>query len=143
MSAGKAIRLYKYARAGLASFIGFGFLVAGLFQTSRGSARTGDLIWFILVFLIAQFFAFRAYRRTRDAADEETFDALVAKREARLAEKRAATGPVLGKFCSQCTQRIVVEHDGVRCDQCSAPLHCDCKAAHARAEHANRVGAYR
>jgi hypothetical protein len=142
MSALKAIRLYKYTRAALASVTGLAFLVLGLYQTSRFGARGSDVIWYFLVFAVGQFFAFRAYRRTRDAADEETFDELVAKREAKLAEKRAVKGPVLGKLCDQCKQRIVVEHDGLRCAQCSAPIHCDCRKAHV-AEHGTRVGAYR
>ena len=52
----------------LETLIGVAFLAAGLFQTTRSSARGGDLIWFFLVFFFCQFFAFRAYRRTRDAA---------------------------------------------------------------------------
>src|SRR4051794_13489533 len=98
MSAAKAIRLYRYSRAALSSLIGLGILVAGLFQTTGSSARSSDLVWFILIFFIAQFFAYRAYRSTRDAADEESFDDLLARREARLAEKKAATGSVVGRM---------------------------------------------
>lgn len=139
----KAIHGYRYARAGLSSLIGVGFLVAGLFQTTRSSGRGTDVVWFILLFVFCQFFAFRAYRRARGAADEEHFDELLAKREARLAQQRDATGSVVGKACGQCKQRIVVAHDGCRCEQCATALHDDCKAAHLRQEHGHRVGAYR
>lgn len=143
MSAARAIQAYRYSRAALSALIGVGFLVAGLFQTRSNSARGSDLIWFILIFFFCEFFAFRAYRRTRDAGEERSFDDLLAKREARLAEKKAATGSVVGKMCGLCKQRIVVAHDGCRCEECSAPLHDDCKTAHARLDHGNRVGAYR
>jgi hypothetical protein len=143
MSALKVIRVYRYSRAALSSLIGLGFLVAGLFQTMGSSAHGSDLAWFILIFFFCQFFAFRAYRHTRDAAGEESFDELLARREARLAEKKAASGSVVGKICDQCDQRIVVDHDGCRCADCSAALHDICKTAHARDTHGNRVGAYR
>lgn len=138
----EAIRGYRYARAALSSLIGVGFLVAGLFQTTRGAAGS-DLIWFIVMFVFSQVCAVWAYRRTREAADEERFDELLARREVRLAREREATGSVVGKPCGQCMQRIVVAHDGCRCAQCSIALHEDCKTAHVRLEHGNRIGAYR
>ena len=107
--------------------IGFGFLVAGLFQTSRGGARGSDLVWFILVFFVCQFFAYRTY----------------ATRGTRLAQQVSKTGAVVGTACEHCTRRIVVAHDGCRCPDCSAPLHDDCKTEHVRDAHARRLGAYR
>ena len=91
----------RHGRAVLSSVIGFGFLVAGLFQTSRGGARGSDLVWFILVFFICQFFAYRTYRNARNAADELRFDELVAKREARLAQQVSKTGSTAARFLDQ------------------------------------------
>ena len=143
MAPHKVLVSYRHGRAVLSSVIGFGFLVAGLFQTSRGGARGSDLVWFILVFFICQFFAYRTYRNARNAADELRFDELVAKREARLAQQVSKTGAVVGTACEHCTRRIVVAHDGCRCPDCSAPLHDDCKTEHVRGAHSRRVGASR
>lgn len=143
MSAAHVIRAYRYSRAALSFCLGVAFLVAGLFLTTGSSAHGRDLVWFILIFFTCQFFAVRAYRRTRAQAEEERFHALLAKRRAKLAAKEAVTGSVVGKTCGQCERRIVVAHDGCRCKDCSAPLHDGCKAAHRGLEHGNRVGAYR
>jgi len=140
MSVLKAVALYRYARAALSSLIGFGFLAAGLFQ-ARGAGRIADVAWFLVLFVFCQFFAFLAYRRTKRMLEEQSFDDLRKKAEARLAKKKAATGPVLGKTCAACERRIVVESDGCRCDECAAALHQDCKAAHVASEHAQ--SAYR
>jgi hypothetical protein len=137
----RALFAYRYARVALSSLIGFMFLFVGVYH--RAGSRGGDLVWFLLLFVVCQLFAFRRFRHVRSAQDEEYFHAAVARREARLATERERSGPVLGKKCKECRQRIVVEHDGCRCDTCSAAVHVDCRRAHRAAKHTERVAAYR
>jgi hypothetical protein len=67
----------------------------------------------------------------------------LAERAERLAAKRAATGPVMGKKCDHCARRIVVEDQGGRCEECSAPVHWDCMKEHTAAAHRASKDAYR
>jgi hypothetical protein len=138
----RALFAYRYARVILASLMGCAILFAG-FVHGRGTGRGSDLAWFLVVFMACQLLAYRGYRRVRAAEDELHFEAALARREARLAAERERSGPnVVGKKCKACDHRIVIAHDGCRCETCSAPLHVDCRTAH-RAEVHTREGAYR
>jgi hypothetical protein len=132
MNAWTAFKAYKYFRAALASMIGFGILLAGILN-----ARSGDLAWYLLLFLFAQGMALLVVRRVRQAEDDAHFEDLVARRRTQLDEKASREGPVMGGRCTLCDERIVVEHDGLE------PVHCDCAQGHRARSHRNATGAYR
>jgi len=50
---------------------------------------------------------------------------------------------VTGKRCALCDERIVIADDGLRCEECSEPIHCDCAKGHRAKSHQNATGTYR
>ncbi len=138
----KTVRGYVYFRAALASLIGFAILAAGLFQ-NRTSGAGRDFIWFLLVFIAFQAVAFRWYRATRTATTAAQTADLLERHAARRDAQRAASAPVVGKACAECDKRIVVLHDGSRCETCSTPLHHKCRDGHMRKQHPPEDEPYR
>jgi hypothetical protein len=125
-------------RAGIASAIGFAILIAGFSGAGRGSV---DLAWFLLVFLGCQGGAFYIVRRASRRAESARLDALI---EARREKMRERDDPrVTGKMCVACDRRIVIEHDGERCETCRGPVHLKCLKDHRAAAHTQTEHAYR
>ncbi|MFO0552252.1 MAG: hypothetical protein U0271_27950 [Polyangiaceae bacterium] len=64
---------------------------------------------------------------------------------ARLPDIRLAihpsAGQVAGADCVECSERIILESEGLACKRCEAPVHRHCRAAHRKRLHPKRQSA--
>jgi hypothetical protein len=118
-------------------------LAGGVYVVGRG-ARSGDVAWFVVLFAIAAFMWVRRYRQRKRAVEDKEMEVLFeAARERQNEKKRRTTGPVTGKKCVACGDKIVVDFDGTRCGDCGAPVHNKCEKGHRGEAHTVAVGTYR
>lgn len=106
--------------------------------------KTDTFWWLMAVAAAVAVITILRRRRRQTAADRAATDELLERARERQAKKRSETsGPVTGKKCIGCEKRIVVDFDGLRCDECGAPAHHACIKAHRGEAHTIAAGAYR
>jgi hypothetical protein len=116
-------------------------LSAGAIAVLNGASPSDVGAPVLVLLLVFGFGIVRYSRRSKQMADQVAYEHLVqARHEGRAHRERGR--PILGSVCPDCSNRIVLEQDGVRCSTCDVPVHNDCLERHKGAAHAAaRAGA--